>query len=166
MARDPAALDPLGIVALASILTRVSDDECSCEHKCVCDNKCSCESKCSCEHKCVCDEKCSCENKCVCDDKCSCENKCVCDEKCACDDKCSCDEKGYRGLYDMVSNPVFREVVRGLDPQEVRTIEDFLEIVDNLRTKINAPPPSAPSSEPAAPKAKARNATRKRGGAQ
>ena len=143
----PASLDPLGIVALATILKGLSGAECSCENKCVCDGKCSCE------------------NKCVCDGKCSCENKCVCDEKCSCEHKCVCDEKGITSLYDMVSDPVFREVVKGLDPEKVRTIEDFLEIVQDLRTKIAGPKPVAPA--PAAPQpvpAKRTRGSRKRGG--
>ena len=143
----PGALDPLGIVALATILKGFSGAECSCELKCVCDQKCSCELKC------VSDQVCSCELKCVCDFQCSCELKCV------------CDEKGFTSLSDMVSNPVFREVVRGLDPEKVRTIEDFLEIVDDLRAKIAVPKRAAPA--PAAPPpapAKRTRTPRKRGG--
>jgi hypothetical protein len=54
-------------------------------------------------------------------------------------------------MVDMVSDPIFRQAVQGLDVNRIRTIEDFLSIVDEIRTKIIAaksPSPSAKKNKP------------------
>jgi hypothetical protein len=120
------AIDPLGIVALANILKIQELQECSCELICVCENHASC----SCELKCT--AECSCEMKCL--TVCSCELKPV-----------------QTDLLEMVSNPIFREVVKGLDIKRLKTIDDFLSIVDEIRTKINLSklaPPSTDTKKP------------------
>ncbi len=82
-------------------------------------------------------------NTCSCEDKpgpgngCSCENKPV---PCSCQQECSCENKPvHADVLDMVSNPVFREVVKGLDINKLKTIEDFLSIADVIRAKIDSP---------------------------
>jgi hypothetical protein len=70
-------------------------------------------------------------------DECSCELKCVCDQKCSCELKCVCDEKDGTNILDLLSNPVFREVVQGLDVTRMKTIEDFVGIVEDIRRKMN-----------------------------
>lgn len=83
--------------------------------------------------------------------ECSCELKCVCDQKCSCELKCVCDEKDGTNILDLLSNPVFREVVKGLDVNRVKTIEDFMGIVDEIRRKMNAATPAvAPTNNPKA----------------
>ena len=103
------ALDPLGVIALANVIVQVTHPDCSCEGKCP-DNPCSCELKCVAE--------CSCELKCV--TVCSCELKPV-----------------QTDVLDMLTNPVFREVVKGLDVNKLKSIEDFLSIADGIRTKMD-----------------------------
>lgn len=76
-------------------------------------------------------------------DECSCELKCVCDQKCSCELKCVCDEKDGTNILDVLSNPVFRQVVTGLDVSKMKTIDDFMGIVDDIRTKMNATKPRA-----------------------
>ena len=71
-------------------------------------------------------------------EECSCELKCVCDQKCSCELKCVCDVKDGTNILDLISNPVFREVVQGLDVRRVQNIEGFLEIVNEIRAKMNA----------------------------
>ena len=73
--------------------------------------------------------------------ECSCELKCVCDQKCSCELKCVCDEKDGTNILDLLSNPVFREVIKELDVNRMRTIDDFLAIVDDIRRKMNASQP-------------------------
>jgi hypothetical protein len=83
--------------------------------------------------------------------ECSCELKCVCDGKCSCELKCVCDQKDGTNILDLLSDPIFREVVKGLDINRMKTIEDFLGIVDEIRTKMNAaklPPRSTGTSQP------------------
>lgn len=80
--------------------------------------------------------ECSCELKCVCDNQCSCELKCV--SECSCEMKCVCDLKDGTNILDLISNPVFREVVKGLDVSKMKTIDDFIGIVDDIRRKINS----------------------------
>jgi hypothetical protein len=72
---------------------------------------------------------CSCELKCV--SECSCELKCV--------TVCSCELKPVQAdLLDIVTNPVFREVVKGLDINKLKSIEDFLSIADEIRAKMDS----------------------------
>jgi len=71
-------------------------------------------------------------------DECSCELKCVCDQKCSCELKCVCDEKDGTNILDIISNPVFRQVVQGLDVRKAQNIEGFLQIVNEIRAKMNA----------------------------
>lgn len=79
--------------------------------------------------------------------ECSCELKCVCDQKCSCELKCVCDEKDGTNILDLLSNPVFREVVKELDVNRMKSIEDFLSIVDEIRTRMNASRPPTRSTE-------------------
>ena len=79
---------------------------------------------------------------------CSCELKCVCDQKCSCELKCVCDEKDGTNILDLVSNPIFREVVKGLDINKLKSIEDFLSIVDEIRTKMDLSKPPTRSTDP------------------
>ena len=71
--------------------------------------------------------------------ECSCELKCVCDQKCSCELKCVCDEKDGTNILELLSNPVFREVVKRLDVERMKTIEDFMVIVGDIRKRMNAP---------------------------
>jgi hypothetical protein len=91
--------------------------------------------------------ECSCELKCVCDNQCSCEMKCV--SECSCELKCVSEEKDGTNILDLMSNPVFREVVKGLDVNRLKSIEDFMGIVDEIRTKMNAAQPRPDSPEAA-----------------
>lgn len=79
--------------------------------------------------------------------ECSCELKCVCDQKCSCELKCVCDEKDGTNILDLLSNPVFREVVKGLDMNKLKSIEDFLSIVDEIRTRMDASRPQVRPSD-------------------
>lgn len=88
---------------------------------------------------------CSCEMKCVCDNQCSCEAKCV--SECSCEMKCVCDEKDGTNILDLLSNPIFREVVKGLDINRMKSIEDFLAIVDEIRTKMDSARLSTPATD-------------------
>src|SRR5215475_5556515 len=99
MPDKPVRLDPLGIIALASVI-RMQEPAAVC----------------------------SCENKPLC----GCENKPL-----------------ITDMLDVVSNPVFREVVKGLDINKLKSIEEFLAIADDIRTKIDAarlPRPSDPKN--------------------
>ncbi len=78
---------------------------------------------------------------------CSCELKCVCDGKCSCELKCVCDLKDGTNILDLLSNPIFREVVQGLDVNRMKSIDDFLAIVDEIRTKMNAARPPSRSAD-------------------
>jgi hypothetical protein len=81
--------------------------------------------------------ECSCENKPV---PCSCQNECSCEMKCL--TVCSCELKPVQiDLLDMVTNPIFREAVKGLDISRLKSIEDFLRIVEEIRTKIDSSRP-------------------------
>lgn len=71
-------------------------------------------------------------------DECSCELKCVCDQKCSCELKCVCDVKDGTNILDLISNPVFRQVVQNLDPARAQNIEGFLGIVNEIRAKMNS----------------------------
>ena len=103
------ALDPLGVIALANVLVQHGKNECSCENK-----PAPCPA-----------------------DGCSCENKPV---GCSCEQECSCEKKPVEAdVLDMLANPVFREVVKGLDINKLRTIEEFLSIADDIRAKIDSP---------------------------
>jgi hypothetical protein len=86
---------------------------------------------------------CSCELKCV--SECSCELKCV--SECSCELKCVCDLKDGTNILDLLSNPVFREVVKGLDVNRIKTIEDFMGIVDEIRKKMNTVRPPTRSAK-------------------
>ena len=80
---------------------------------------------------------CSCENKPGPGNTCSCENKPV---TCSCEIECSCEKKPVGAdVLDMLTNPVFREVVKGLDINKLKSIEDFVSIADEIRTKIDLP---------------------------
>ena len=79
--------------------------------------------------------------------ECSCELKCVCDQKCSCELKCVCDQKDGTNILDLVSNPAFREVVKGLDANRMKSIEDFLAIVDEIRIKMDASRPATRSTD-------------------
>lgn len=80
---------------------------------------------------------CSCQLKCVCDNQCSCELKCV--SECSCETKpVFCDLKDGTNILDLLSNPVFREVVKALDVNRMKTIHDFVGIVDDIRKKMNS----------------------------
>ena len=119
MPDKPVRLDPLGIIALASVIRMQEPEECSCENKPLC----------------------GCENK-----TCFCELK----DPCTCEGVCSCELKPPKtDLLDVVSNPVFREVVKGLDINKLKSIEEFLANADDIRTKIDAarlPRPSDPKN--------------------
>jgi hypothetical protein len=81
--------------------------------------------------------------------ECSCELKCVCDQKCSCELKCVCDQKDGTNILDLLSNPAFREVVQGLDVERLRTIDDFMAIVEELRARMNASAKANVSKTPA-----------------
>lgn len=103
------AIDPLGIVALANVLVQHGNTlECTCEGKP--GPGCPCQDKPG--------PGCSCQDK---PGPCGCEGKPVQTE-----------------ILEVLSNPVFREVVKGLDMNRLRSIEDFLGIVDEIRTKMDA----------------------------
>lgn len=87
--------------------------------------------------------ECSCEAKPV---PCSCEAVCSCQLKCV--TVCSCELKPVEfDLLAMLSNPAFREIVKGLDVNNVKTIEDFLSIVDDIRAKLEASQHSTPPKD-------------------
>jgi hypothetical protein len=92
---------------------------------------------------------CSCELKCVCDNQCSCELKCV--SECSCELKCVTEETDGTNVLGLMSNPIFREVVKGLDISQLNSIEDFLGIVREMRTKMNAARLASSSPEPPRP---------------
>jgi hypothetical protein len=79
-------------------------------------------------------------------EECSCELKCVCDQKCSCELKCVCDLKDGTNILDLISNPAFREVVQGLDVNRIRSVQEFLGIVNEIRAKMNASKPRTRSS--------------------
>ena len=84
--------------------------------------------------------ECSCENKPV--NPCSCENKPVCPNQ------CSCENKPVHDLLDVVANPVFREAVKRLDVRRLRSIEDFLAIAGEIRTKMEVSTVPSRTSRP------------------
>lgn len=62
---------------------------------------------------------------------------------CSCEGKpgpgCSCQLKPVKtDILEVVSNPVFREVVAGLDIKKLKSIEDFLSIAEEIRIKMNS----------------------------
>jgi hypothetical protein len=119
MADKPArSIDPLGIIALANILV---------SHGPLGGEECSCED--------IPMPPCPCQT----DDDCSCEAIPM--------PPCPCQLESVKAdMVDLVSNPVFRQAVKGLDVSKVKTIEDFLSIVDEIRSKIvdaKSPSPSA-----------------------
>lgn len=84
--------------------------------------------------------ECSCELKCGAE--CSCELKCVCDYQCTCEAKLV-----QTDILAVLSNPTFREVVKGLDMNRMKSIEDFLAIADEIRTKMDAAKPPTRSTD-------------------
>ena len=73
-----------------------------------------------------------CPNNCGCNPMCGCEDKPGC-----CEDKCGCEKKPQaEDIFSTLSNPVFREVVQGLDMSRVKNINDFLGIVGDIRAKV------------------------------
>jgi hypothetical protein len=84
--------------------------------------------------------ECSCELKCACENQCSCELKCV--------TVCSCEMKPVQpDMLEVLSNPAFREIVKGLDIKKLKTIDDFLSLVEEIRTKMNVSEISPPSAD-------------------
>ncbi|WP_447963599.1 hypothetical protein [Nitrospira sp. Ecomares 2.1] len=78
-------------------------------------------------------------NECGCELKpgggCSCQDKPVCPY----DVQCTCESKPEPAdILEVMSNPVFREVVKGLDINRLKSIEDFVSIADEIRAKMNA----------------------------
>jgi hypothetical protein len=67
---------------------------------------------------------------------CSCENKPV---PCTCQNECSCELKPVKeDIMEVLSNPIFREVVKGLDMNRLKSIEDFLTIADDIRAQMDS----------------------------
>lgn len=102
------SIDPLGIIALADVLVNHGPLYCSCEGKP--------------------GPGCSCQDK---------------PPGCSCEDKpgpgCSCQLKPVKtDILEVVSNPIFREVVAGMDIKKLKSIEDFLSVVEEIRTKMNS----------------------------
>lgn len=83
---------------------------------------------------------CSCELKCVCDNQCSCEDKCV--SECSCELKCVSELTDGTNVLELLTNPSFREVVKGLDVNRLKSIDDFIGIVQEIRRKMNAARPA------------------------
>ena len=73
-----------------------------------------------------------CPSNCGCNPMCGCEAHPGC-----CENKCPCEKKDpMSDILATVSNPVFREVVQGLDLSRVKSINDFLSIVGDIRAKM------------------------------
>jgi hypothetical protein len=79
----------------------------------------------------------------ICPSECSCENKPVCPNN-----GCSCENKPVQSFLDVVTNPVFREAVMGLDVKKLRSIEDFLAIAGEIRHKMDSPSVPTRSAQP------------------
>lgn len=81
----------------------------------------------------------------------TCKNQCSCEliPTPPCLNECSCElipvspscetEQGQRDLLNMMSNPIFREVIKELDLNKLKSIEDFLSIADDIRKKMDSP---------------------------
>lgn len=104
------AIDPLGVFAIANVIQAIDLNEFG-PVPIGCPGNCGCNPMCGCESEPGC-----------------CENKCECEQK-----------PGKLDILDMLSNPVFRNLVKGLDLNRIESISDFLTIVDEIRTKLPTP---------------------------
>ena len=76
----------------------------------------------------------ACPGNCDCNPVCGCESHDGC-----CQNKCPCHHDGHPGdITDLVTNPIFRDVVQGLDINRIRSINDFQAIVGEIRTKMRS----------------------------
>ena len=83
-----------------------------------------------------------CPGNCGCNPMCGCENEPGC-----CENKCPCEKKQATDVLSTLTNPVFREVVQGLDMRTIKTTGDFLTIVDEIRTKLASSEPPIRSTD-------------------
>ncbi|MDR4496916.1 MAG: hypothetical protein MRK02_03180 [Candidatus Scalindua sp.] len=75
-----------------------------------------------------------------CPGNCGCNPVCGCnDNDGCCENRCECEKKeGLIDIYDVLSNPVFRDVVQGLDLNRIKSVHDFQAIVGEIRTKMRS----------------------------